>query len=130
VRFEIEYKWVESWYNPEIQSDNLPGIRAKYYFITLCPICKKSVNITLSHPRRVCPNCERLTSNQRLQLRRANKTGRRICKYCGVVVLPKEYPNREYCCRTHQQKANRRQKEHERWIQDLEEFEKNGCQVG
>jgi hypothetical protein len=130
VRFKIENKRVESWYDPEIQSDNLPGVRAKYYFISLCPVCRKSVNITLSKPKRLCPNCERLTSNQRLQLRRAIKKGRRICKYCGMVVLPKEYPNRDYCSRNHQQKADRRRKEHERWIKEDEKFVKNGGVVG
>lgn len=130
IRFEIRYRNVESWYDPPLQANNLPGIRAKYYFISLCPICRKSVNIALTHPKRFCPNCERLTENQRLQLKRAIKHGKRICKYCGMVVLPKEYPNREYCCRAHTEKAYRRKMEHEQLIRELEDFKRNGCRVG
>lgn len=130
IRFEIQYRSVESWYDPEIQADNLPGIRAKYYWVSLCPLCKKSVNITISHRKEYCPNCERLTSNQRLQLQRAIKKGKRICKYCGMVVLDKKYSNREYCCRAHTEKAYRRKKEHEWELKSMEEFNKNGCLAG
>lgn len=98
-----------------VSSKNIAAIRAKYFYIALCPLCKKSVNITFTYPKHYCPNCEGLTSNQKLQLRRAIKNGRKICKYCGIVPLPKKYPNRDYCSRSCQQKAYLIRKEREKW---------------
>lgn len=129
-RYEIQYRSIKSWYDPEIRVDNLLGIRAKYYWVSLCPLCKKSVNITLSHPKKYCPNCERLTSNQKLQLRRAIKKGKRTCKYCGVVILEDNYPNREYCCRAHNDRAYRRKKEHDSELKDMENFYENNIVAG
>jgi hypothetical protein len=108
---------------------NIPA-RWKKYFISLCPICKKAVNIHLSRPIKYCPNCARIKDANKQRLRRAIKRGQHLCKCCGKP-LPKEYPNRDYCpggaCK---QKAYRERKEHEWWMKSTEEWVKNGCNVG
>jgi hypothetical protein len=67
---------------------NIPA-RWKKYFISLCPICEKAVNIHLSRPIKYCPNCARIKDANEQRLRRAIKRGQHLCKCCGKP-LPKE----------------------------------------
>lgn len=80
---------------------NIPAKWKKICFI-LCPSCKKSINIHLSRAVKYCPVCSNMKTNERRRKIRAIKIGHRLCKHCGKP-LPKKYPNREYCCRSHQQ---------------------------
>lgn len=125
LKFDIEYKDRESWYDPEIRVRNIT-IRAKKYFISLCPVCKKAVNIHLSRAKILCPNCTLIANTDKQRLRR----GWKVCKYCGKP-LPKEYPNRNYCqggvCK---QRAYRERKACESWKNDMEECAKNNFMAG
>ena len=98
--------------------ENIPP-RWKQYCISLCPICKRGVNIHLSRPVKYCPKCRKDNKMEKQRLRRAIKNNQRLCKNCGKP-LPKEYPNRKYCmggaCK---QKEYRRRKLHELYLKAI-----------
>jgi len=77
---------------------NIPP-KWKKYCISLCPVCKKGVNIHLSRAVKYCPNCAQKTKMDNQRLRRAIKQNQHFCKTCGKP-LPKKYPNRNNCNQT------------------------------
>jgi hypothetical protein len=108
-KFDIEYSI----------NQNIPP-KWKIYFISLCPVCKKAVNIHFRRPVRYCPNCAKESKTDKQQLRRAIKQNRRLCKTCSKP-LPRKYPNRNYCpggaCK---QKSYRNRKQHGSWLKNLD----------
>lgn len=85
VKFDIEFNI----------KHNIPP-KWKTYCISLCPVCKKGVNIHLSRSVKYCPKCAKENKLDQQRLRRAVKQHQHLCKSCGNP-LPKKYPNREYC---------------------------------
>lgn len=120
-RFDIEDKFIRG-YDIHTLHQSITT-KEKKYCISICPVCKKAVNIHLSRVKKLCPNCDRESKSDKQRIRRAIKKGRNFCKSCGKL-LPKEYPNRDYCpggaCK---QKMYRKRKEKESWLKSLEDLE-------
>jgi hypothetical protein len=104
-KFNIEKFNIELSVKP-----NIPSYWRKYC-ISLCPVCKKGVNIHLSRPVKYCPICAQENKMDNQRLRRAIQQNRHLCKTCGKT-LSKKYPNREYCNGACKQKDYRRRKDH------------------